>query len=529
MGTHSAFHSPLVRRGSVVLVLILLIGSILGVWRAFSTPTGREERVTLVTYQHDGEFDHQVYAKPGIHASPGEESEPLYFTKIIESTDVSFSYEFVSPEPLTDVREEVEISAVLESERLWQYEVILVPKTTRSGAFTVTFPLEREQFLEVADQIRAEIGTGTMAPDVTLKATVHTVAQADSGVIEDDFVQTAKVKLTSFAVQWDKDLALSQWVLFDGLRYEHQGVFDYTIKLKPNILWGPVTIESNTPAPASPAAMVRSDSYYTASIAYMDATFSYQFGSDDQLQHVSTDVQVTAVLQDPEHWSETIILVPETDKTGRFTITFPLDLFGYYDIIDARQRELSVYAPSHDLVLKAEVHTLAETDFGPIAEIFTQSVAMRLDANAVKWPGETRLVRDGSLMETVTVANSIWPARAGAIVGLLLAVLLGSYVGWNYAHVEPIGPTGVEAEAQRVKRKHKDAIADVEELPKGLIVDTVVPMNSLEDLIKVADALLKPVLHLVEADKHSYCVVDGLTRYEYVSSESPIPEPEEQA
>ena len=68
----------------------------------------------------------------------------------------------------------------------------------------------------------------------------------------------------------------------------------------------------------------------------------------------------------------------------------------------------------------------------------------------------------------------------------------------------------------RAKRKHGDVIADVGELPKAKAMETVVPVDSIEELLKVADALLKPVLHRTEVDKHTYCIIDGQTRYCYI-------------
>lgn len=519
--TWTAFQSPVIRTVSLVIVAILLLGSFLGVWRTFSTTTEREEQVTLLTYEHKGEFDHQVYAKPGTISSSGadQETSRVYFTNIIESMDVSFSYHFESPEPLTQVSEEVEISAVLQSEGLWQHEIILIPKTTKTGDFTITFPLKSTQFRDVSRQISKEIGTGSVSPDVFIKATVHTVAQTDSGLLEDDFVQTARVKLLGIAtVEWDKDLALSQGILHQGSRYEHQGIFDYAIKLKPNILFGPVTMRANTPPPGPPVVMAQSNSYPLANIDSMEATFSYRFESDQPLQQISTYVEVEALLEDPGNWSETFDLVPQRENSGNFTITFPLDITHYYEVISAKQRELVVYSPSHDLVLQAEVLYTARTDSSPVHGVFSQSVIMNLSQSSVGWPGETAMADPGSITEIVTVHNSVWPARGGAIAGLLLVVLLGYYVVWNYTHVRPITLSEVEAEARRVKRKHKDVIVDVEDLPEAVASEMVVSLSSLEELVKTADALLKPVLHKADLEKHTYQIIDGIITYEYVSA-----------
>jgi len=500
----------------IVLVALLLLSSGYAVWWAFSVPNGSEEQATLSTYQQEGEFDHQVYGKPGMLSTAGETE--VFFTHLIESMDVEFSYKFIPQEPVTQVSHEVEISAVLQSQGFWRYEENLVPKTKRTGNFTLRFPLEATQFEDVISDIVAEIGSigyGSISPYVTLEATVHTVAQTESGVLEDDFVQTARVKLTKDIVEWDKELALSQRGSYQGLEYEHQGIFDYTIKLKPNILFGPITIRSNTPPPGLPVAMAHSQTYSKANIYSMEATFSYQFESDPPPNQVLEMVEVIATLQDPETWSETLVLVPRTEKSGSLSITFPLDLTNLYEIIDAKQEELGVFATSHDLVLTAKVDTVAQTDVGPIDEFFSQSITMSLGPGSVSWADGTTKMLPGSITETTTSSNSVWPARGGALGALLLLMPVGAYVTFRYMRNKPIPPNATEAEVRRAKRKHKDVIVDVAELPEAKAGDTVIRLDSLDELIKGADALLKPVLHKAEGQKHTYCVIDGSTRYEY--------------
>jgi hypothetical protein len=57
---------------------------------------------------------------------------------------------------------------------------------------------------------------------------------------------------------------------------------------------------------------------------------------------------------------------------------------------------------------------------------------------------------------------------------------------------------------------------DVEELPGVKPSETVIPLNSLDDLVRIADDLVKPVLHQEEEGRHTYCIIDGGVRYQYV-------------
>ncbi len=74
----------------------------------------------------------------------------------------------------------------------------------------------------------------------------------------------------------------------------------------------------------------------------------------------------------------------------------------------------------------------------------------------------------------------------------------------------------MEEKAQRVKKKHKDMIVDIEELSEANTGEVVIQFSSLNKLLNAVDALLKPVLHKARLKKHAYCVMDGATHYQYL-------------
>ena len=45
------------------------------------------------------------------------------------------------------------------------------------------------------------------------------------------------------------------------------------------------------------------------------------------------------------------------------------------------------------------------------------------------------------------------------------------------------------------RRKHKDLIVDVDELPRAKVGDMVILLGSLDEVVKAADGLLKPCLY----------------------------------
>jgi hypothetical protein len=106
--------------------------------------------------------------------------------------------------------------------------------------------------------------------------------------------------------------------------------------------------------------------------------------------------------------------------------------------------------------------------------------------------------------------------RIVSLVGLVLVAFALLFVLRNSRHAQAVAISSMEEEALRAKRKHKGVIVDVAELPPAGVGEVVIPIGSVDELVTIADALLKPVLYHAGADKHTYCVIDGGMRYLHV-------------
>jgi hypothetical protein len=112
-------------------------------------------------------------------------------------------------------------------------------------------------------------------------------------------------------------------------------------------------------------------------------------------------------------------------------------------------------------------------------------------------------------------------ARALSAVGACSLLGLFLYFLRLYMRFKPAPLLGIEKEVQLARKKYKELIVDVEELPDIRGGETVISLSSLDDLIRTAEELLKPVLHQGEKERHTYCAIDGLVRYQYVSQLEP--------
>lgn len=220
-------------------------------------------------------------------------------------------------------------------------------------------------------------------------------------------------------------------------------------------------------------------------------------------------------------WSKTITLVPATQEPGDFSVDFPLDVNYLGALAQAIDQETGSGTTTYNLSIEAKVHTTARAPFGPIDETFTQTMNGTLSASALMWDKELQKKDPHTVKGTRTVIDpNVDKYRTWSVVLLVLILLGGSFVVWNIIRARPV-ISRAGKEALRAKKKYKNAIMDVGDLPGPRPDEVVIPVPSLDELVKAADNLFKPVLHKTlqnaEAEQHAYCVIDGLTRYEYTS------------
>lgn len=520
---------PGVRRLLLILISIVLLASIFGVYKAFTLPTEIEEEITLVNYEHKGEFDYLAYIEacylfddiPLETAEPDEPSpesppaKPKYPIEMINKIYIFFHYCFVPDKPVWGISEEVEVKA-----RLGGEEVILVPKKTTTEEFTVGFSLDASEL--------------DLSSDITITAYVYTTVETHAGPIFESFAQSLAIRSKGPLLEVDRDLTSSQRASFGEWNYEQIGEFDYSVLLKSDSPFGAITLKpppATLPTPPTPPTVLSSrtlgpgETVFTKLFESMDVSFSYQLESDRPVGQIAEEVEIIAILENPDVWSKTFVLVPPTEKSGPFTVTFPLDTddFSHFnDVFRAIETETGVSVP-HKLIIKADVHTVAQTDFGPIDEEFSQTLTTTLGGDILEWEEELVASKPGAIKTSRMIPNpnkfvglSISEIRnLSAIVAGVFFILFLYLLVLN-VWLKPKKLSRIEEEALRAKKKYKNAIVDIKELPEAKADETVIWLSSLDELVKAADALLKPVLHKAEPERHAYCVIDGLTRYQYV-------------
>lgn len=469
-----------------------------------------------------GRFDYQVNSMTKV-AEPLP--SPRYPVEIVDTMDLVFSY--VGP---PNIPGEARIDAVLENPGVWQKNISLVPATrATSGSATYYFSLDLAGVLDQFIQIEKETRIAGVPRRVTINAVVddggRPFVQSLPMTIDKGFIEVAG-KLSSeesgWAGKFDYSLSLKPNSIFEGKAVLRPPSAPPPVSLPPS--YDLATTGSTSPATLTPAATVGPGGVIFTRLAdRMDVTFSYQLKSDRPVDSVTTDAAIFAVISVPNLWTRNFPLL-QTRKAGDFNVTFPVDLASYVDLLDAIHTETGGAPESYDVSITANLRTVASSPSGKIDEIFMPAMKGTIRGNVLDWDRTLTASQPGAIKQTKVIANpnmymglSLDGARtaSSALAGLFLFLCLGSVV--LYVLTRPPKPSLAEKEAARLKKKYAGRIVEAlgHAPPAG---DKTVSLSSVEDLMRVADELGKPVIHqgLISSDeRHVYCVIDGTTRYEY--------------
>ena len=526
------------RKVILVAVTVLFLVSGFGVQRAFSLPSEVEEETVVLNYKHVGEFDYVARLKGSylyddilLEASPystqvpgfpdAPQSNAKYPLDHVQAIEMSFTYSF-TPDQDVEARTstEMEIKASFDRGAEGREVQVLFPARVLTGDPTVSFTIPGEQ-----------LASATSAT-ITVDAYTTVESMLDEPMFE-SFTQSLTISSRGPLLEVSGPLRSSQRASFGEYSYEQAGAFDYSVGLKHTSPFGAISLtppSAPPPAPPLPLSLVSlgpGQPLFRSLMESMDFTFSYGFAADGLLKDVSEDVSINAVLVNPGVWRKEFPLVPFTSRTGDFVVSFSLDRDDFDHFNDAYrviERETGM-SGSRTLVIEADVLTTAQTEHGPVVERFTQTLSTTLGGDPLDWQ-EDLLVqsRTGDIRISQMVPNleRIMGLPVGWVQGLSILLTVIIFIALLYSialsvWLKPKEVSWIEKEIRHAKRRHREAIVDVKEIPVAAARERVIRLGSLEELIKAADDMLKPVLHMAEAGKHTYCVVDGSMRYEYVS------------
>jgi hypothetical protein len=412
---------------------------------------------------------------------------------------------------VTEISENVEVKAIVKKFGEEDEEIILVPETAKTGDFNLDFTLNNTDDL--------------LTGNIEIIASVYSAIETATGLIFDDFSQRISIEPSGSLVVVSGDLDEVETGNIGQLSYEQQGHFNYSVLLDATSPYGPITLRPPEIEPTDPltrATMGTGDIIVSDLVDEMEVSFSYNLNADKTIQEQYETVTVEAIIENPGKWMKPITLIPSTQKDGNFNITFPLDLKQYIEIFGVIQQETGISLSARNLTIKVTVVTSAIAGNERLESEFIQSITTDLREGIIVWSGEMDKSEPGSIQTIDTIIHeeefigvTIRILRIITPIVLGIAFLLLIFFLMLYFRKSPLELSEIEKEALEIAKKYKGIIIDIRELPMVKPGETVVELRSLEDLVKAAEGILKPVLHKAGYEKHVYTVMDPPMRYEY--------------
>jgi hypothetical protein len=497
---------------------VILVAALFAGFTSFTSPA--EIRVsqpeTVLDYQQQGTFDYTVLARPSsFYASqplqtPAE--SPQIPLKFIERLDFNYSFQAGNAG-----KANIRIDAILEQPKLWQKTYNLVPEKALAGNSGISFSLDLAGFLNLAATIEKEMGVTTSSHVLSLQTIVSNRISSTGSALP-DFIQTLPLQISGNILKIADDLAQSD--------SEGTGTFGYQVKLNENSLFGPVTITSPPPVNSPSLVLGPQDTVFTRFIDSMKMNYSYSLTSVKAITRAQENVNVVAILENPDRWTKTYVLLPDTLMSGDFQTTFPLDIQQYLNVFDSVQQETGVSAIMQNLTIQATVNLQAQTGAGPIEKTFSQTLRANLRDGILTWNDSLTKTEPGSIMVDKMVVKQapmlgmtvFWWRIISVLLAIAGLLLFGYYLQTFMVQKRKISKQDLEI--QKLIQKYKGMVVEVSDWPELQPGRTILPMNSLHELIKVSQGLLKPVNHKSEGRKHIFWINDELNRYEFLLSDS---------
>jgi len=371
------------------LAALLLASSLFLVWWVWNMPREWEKEATLANYEHNGEFDYTVDVIPG-HlygelpidvnvAPPTGNGESKFFRSLIRDINLTYNYDFAPDYPATDVSGEIDIVAIIHGPSDWQKEVLLERSEWAGVSLSDSINLELEDYQEIVQDIEDELELMTgenFSYSLTIEARLAVQANTGQGVIRDSFVHPLNINVGRGTIEMEGGRALERRRYQDGFSYKHISHFGYSILIKSSELYGPdvTRLKSEPYESLETLSLPPGEVYFTKIVDIMKGSFSYQFRSTSPTSNVKEEVEVVAILKNAEVWQKTFTLVPKTIQTGDIAVEFPVDIRYFSGLTSLFRDEIGMGAANHQLIIQAEVHTVADTQYGTIEETFSQAL-----------------------------------------------------------------------------------------------------------------------------------------------------------
>lgn len=299
--------------------------------------------------------------------------------------------------------------------------------------------------------------------------------------------------------------------------YGYEGIYDYTVALRPNTIYDNKT--SLKPGEGT---------IYRRITDHIDVNFTYFFGGD--LMANFTIKYITREYVQTSSWEKQIDEFPEEiiESSGD-TLNFSLNNIptilpsSILLIVNKINVDTGISLSDYNLNITIEMHIEAKTSAGTVEEDFVPS--LKVDFKGTLDQGEIisitglEYTKTGDITKTEKIYQPWVEQQRDICYGFSTVSFFGLAVSiWFYTKNRPSKPPEAEKLIEEIIGPYEEIIVEAgqKQLSKPA---TTITMKTLEDLVKVADTIGKPILHTYEApETHVFSIIDGDTQYKFATT-----------
>ncbi len=293
--------------------------------------------------------------------------------------------------------------------------------------------------------------------------------------------------------------------------YQQTGALDYKVLINPNSIFPATSMEPG-------------QTYFYQIVKAINTYLSYSFKADKSA-NIKVGYQIIGTIAAKDMWSKDIVLLPMTERTktgDSITIgaNYPIHLSQFNVFLANANKELGVGADSPELDVKANIYLAADTAFGEVRDQISPTLTIPLTTGSFQIDSNSPISKNGSLTEESTVTDI--PTKLQGLrknVGflvlpffLLLAVLFATE-GKKLQESDP-----VQKKFNQIITRYGSRMIILQNLPSA---STSVSIDSIENLVKVADETGNPIFYFAAGNGTSYIfmVLQGSIIFRYLLSE----------
>jgi len=308
--------------------------------------------------------------------------------------------------------------------------------------------------------------------------------------------------------------------------YTNRGTYNYVASLKPNTVYDNKTTLRPGEGPV-----------YRRITNEIAVNFSYTFEGSESA-NLTIHCNVSTYVETPK-WTKRISELPITTITTKGTEATvsigniaPVNASLIEDLVKEVQADTGIPISVYSANIKTGIHIEAETPEGPVNATFSPELTMEFQSS--KEEGDIIAMSSlenfdsGRITETTTIYYS-WVELQRYISYALSTIAFSGLIltTWLFMRTRPRKPPEPEKMLEDFIAPYQEIIAEIiyeprVEKPQQAPVSVVI-IETLEDLVKIAEILGKPILHTYQPpENHTFYVFDGTIRYEFTITLSSI-------